>query len=473
MMKKSALYFSACLLLVFTASTAFAEAPDFVALTKKASPAVVNISTEKKMENRPGGMPRDMFRGLPMPPGFEDFFDQFSPNKQSRPRTQRSLGTGFIISADGYIVTNNHVVADADKVYVNLEGTKGKEHSMVAEVIGTDAETDLALLKVSTPNALPFVSFGDSDALEVGEWLLAIGNPFGLGHTVTAGILSAKGRNIQSGPFDNYLQTDASINPGNSGGPLINKDAQVVGINTAIIASGQGIGFAIPSNMASNIIEQLKTGKKVSRGWLGVGIQDIDANTAKGLGLKDEKGALISNVMPGQPADKAGIKAGDVIVKIDGKDIEDTAALLRIVAAIAPGSQSKVTVMRDGAPVELTVTLAERNAKEGEQGKDAEKKPSAQLGISVRPLTAEEAKANSLEPGTGLLVVGIDADKVAAEHDIRQNDILLTANLQPLKSSDDLAKQLATAKERGAISFQVQRQGQTFFRTVPLEEAKK
>ncbi len=476
MLKKFTLLLAACLTLVFVAGTALAEAPDFVALTKKAGPAVVNISTEKKIQARQGGMPRDMFRGMPMPPGFEDFFEQFGPfggNQSGRPRMQRSLGTGFIISADGYIVTNNHVVAEADTVYVSLEGSKGKENSLVAEVIGTDVETDLALLKVKAPNPLPYVSFGDSDALEVGEWLLAIGNPFGLGHTVTAGILSAKGRNIQSGPFDNFLQTDASINPGNSGGPLINKDGQVIGINTAIIASGQGIGFAIPSNMASKIIEQLKTDKKVSRGWLGVGIQDVDANTAKALGLKDEKGALISNVMPDQPADKAGMKAGDVIIKVGDKEIEDTLGLLRTIAEITPGSKVTVVVMRDGKPTELNVTLAERNAKGDDQTQETAKKPSTQLGISVRPLTAEESKAQGLTPGTGLLVVSVEPDKIAAEHDIRKNDVLLTANLQPLKNSGDLARQIDEGKSRGAITFQVQRQGQTFFRTVPLEEPKK
>ena len=473
MLKKCSTCIAATLMLVMVAGSAFAEAPNFVALAKKAGPAVVNISTEQKVQARPGGSPRDLFRGMPMPPGFEDFFEQFGPFTQQpgRPRTKRSLGTGFIISADGYIVTNNHVVEGADTVYVNLEGTKGKDHSMVAQVIGTDEETDLALLKVAAPSALPFVEFGDSDALEVGEWLLAIGNPFGLGHTVTAGILSAKGRNIQSGPFDNFLQTDASINPGNSGGPLIDKNGRVIGINTAIIASGQGIGFAIPSNMASRVIEQLKSDKRVSRGWLGVTIQDLDMNTAKALGLKDEKGALIGSTTQGDPADAAGMRAGDVIIKVGDTDIADTAQLTRTVAAITPGTNVKVVVMRDGKPLELTVLLGERNLKEGQaQNSPVTKQSTAQLGISVRPLTIEESRARSLPAGAGLLVVDIDPAKVAAENDIRKNDVLLTANLQPLKSSDDLAVQIEEGKKRGAITFQVQRQGQNFFRTVPLED---
>ena len=266
--------------LVFSAQAA-PVVPDFVPLVQSAGKAVVNISTEKKVMQR-GGMPSEMFRGLP--PEFERFFEQFEGNsRNAKPRTQRSLGTGFLISSDGYIVTNNHVVAGADTVLVNLQGSTGKEHSLKAQVIGTDEETDIALLKVKADAPLPFLNFGNSDKMEVGEWVLAIGNPFGLGHTVTAGILSAKGRNIQSGPFDNFLQTDASINPGNSGGPLINMEGKVIGINTAIIASGQGIGFAIPSSMAERIVNQLKQDKKVSRGWIGVTIQDVDENTAKRL----------------------------------------------------------------------------------------------------------------------------------------------------------------------------------------------
>ena len=233
--------------LVFSAQAA-PVVPDFVPLVQSAGKAVVNISTEKKVMQR-GGMPSEMFRGLP-PEQFE------GSGRNAKPRTQRSLGTGFLISSDGYIVTNNHVVAGADTVLVNLQGSTGKEHSLKAQVIGTDEETDIALLKVKADAPLPFLNFGNSDKMEVGEWVLAIGNPFGLGHTVTAGILSAKGRNIQSGPFDNFLQTDASINPGNSGGPLINMEGKVIGINTAIIASGQGIGFAIPSSMAERIVRQ-------------------------------------------------------------------------------------------------------------------------------------------------------------------------------------------------------------------------
>ncbi len=444
--------------------------PNFVPLVQTAGKAVVNISTEKKI-NQSRQLPSEMFRGLP--PEFERFFEQFERGG-NRPRTQRSLGTGFIISSDGYIVTNNHVVAGADTVMINLQGTSGKDQSLKATIIGTDEETDLALLKVKADHPLPFLSFGDSDRMEVGEWVLAIGNPFGLGHTVTAGILSAKGRNIQSGPFDNFLQTDASINPGNSGGPLINMEGQVIGINTAIIASGQGIGFAIPSSMANLVVNQLKENKKVSRGWLGVTIQDVDENMAKALGLPESGGALIGSVIPDEPADKAGMKDGDIILEVNGKPIEDANALLRAIAMQAPGSKVTFEVWRDNAKKQVSVTLGERNV--GKQSGDVQstKDSPSTLGISVRTLTAEESRAADLKRGTGLLVVGVDPGKAASEADIREGDIILTANLKPVNSADALAKIIRDeAKKRGAVTLQIQRQGQKFFRAISLAEADK
>lgn len=452
------------LLLGPAAAEAASAAPDFVPLVQATGKAVVNISTEKTVKQR-SGMPSEMFRG--MPPEFERFFEQFE--RGSRPRTQRSLGTGFLISADGFIVTNNHVVEGADTVLVNLQNTAGKEQSLKAKVIGTDKETDLALLKVTAEKPLPFLSFGDSDKMEVGEWVLAIGNPFGLGHTVTAGILSAKGRNIQSGPFDNFLQTDASINPGNSGGPLINMEGKVIGINTAIIASGQDIGFAIPSGMASRIVEQLKSDKKVSRGWIGVSIQDVDANTAKALGLPDAKGAIIGSVMDGEPAEKAGMKDGDVVLEVNGKPIEDSNALLRAIAAEAPGSTVRFTVWRDGAKKELSVKLGERGGHTADAS-GARKEAPAALGLSVRPLPAEEARAAGLKRGTGLLVTGVEPGLPAAEAEIREGDILLTANFKHLRSASDLSRIVNNdaTKKRGAVMLQIQRRGQTFLRALPL-----
>ncbi len=460
----------AAMLVMAFAFSAQAEivVPNFVPLVQSAGKAVVNISTEKKVMQR-GGLPSEMFRGLP--PEFERFFEQFEGQRSARPRTQRSLGTGFIISADGYIVTNNHVVAGADTVLVNLQGANGKDHSLKAQVIGTDEETDIALLKVDSKTPLPFLAFGDSDKMEVGEWVLAIGNPFGLGHTVTAGILSAKGRNIQSGPFDNFLQTDASINPGNSGGPLINMEGKVIGINTAIIASGQGIGFAIPSSMADRIVAQLKANKKVTRGWIGVTIQDVDENTAKALGLPEASGALIGSVLPDEPAAKGGMKDGDVVLEVNGKKVDDSSALLRAIAAEAPGSKVTMTVWRDGERKTLTIQLGERNLKGGKKGGQIEEENAPALGLSVRPLTKEESRAARLKPGTGLLVVGVEPGKLAAESEIQEGDVILSANLKPVKSVDEFSKIIREdAKKRGVVMLQLQRQGQTFFRSLPLTD---
>jgi len=455
-----------------------ADLPDFTQLAKTCGIAVVNIGTERTAKSGPENFFGDMFRNAP--PGFEKFFEQFERfhegQQPQRPqRKQRSLGSGFIISEDGYIVTNYHVVADADVIRINFQGSSPKNESVAAKLIGSDEETDLALLKVDVKEKLPCLKFGDSDALQVGAWVLAIGNPFGLEHTVTAGILSAKGRNIHSGPFDNFLQTDASINPGNSGGPLINMQGEVIGINTAIIASGQGIGFAIPSGMASKIVEQIKDGKKIRRGWIGVTIQDVDQNSAKALGMNKAYGALVGSVMPGEPADKAGVKAGDIILSVDGKEIEDSNALLRNIAGKNPGAEIKITVWRDGKTHALNLTLGERtpeqlSAQRGGPNKPGKDVESDVLGISVRPVTAEEARTLKLDKNQGgLTVVGVTPGKPAAENDIRQGDVILTANLKPVKSAQELAKIInEDARERGAVMLQINRRGQLSFRAVPI-----
>lgn len=454
-----------------------ANLPDFSELAAKCGPAVVNISTERKaVAGGPEDFFGEMFRN--MPPGFEKFFEQFGENKgrnapgNKRPqRKQKSLGSGFLVSADGYIVTNNHVVAEADVINVTLDERNGKGRHFKATLIGSDEETDLALLKVESKETLPFLVFGNSDALKVGEWLLAIGNPFGLDHTVTCGILSAKGRNIRSGPFDNFLQTDASINPGNSGGPLLNMEGQVVGINTAIIASGQGIGFAIPSNMAAKIIDQIKNGKKISRGWIGVTIQDVDENSAKALGLKDAAGALIGNVMENEPAHKAGVQDGDVIIAVDKKNIEDSAALLRAIADKAPGSTAVLTIWRDGKAQDITVTLGERKSSQvmGKEKGAQKQENESLLGLSVRPLKQEERKQFKIANDEGLLIVSVDPDKAAAETDLQPGDVILKANRMPVKSAAELSKIVKeVGVERGAIMLQIQRRGEVYFRAVPL-----
>lgn len=447
--------------------------PDFSDLAAKSGMAVVNIGTERKASA--GGQDElmgEMFRNLP--PGFDKFFDQFGGNRGGKRPTmkQKSLGSGFIISSDGYIVTNNHVVAGADIIRVTLDQRSGKPEILPAKLIGADEETDLALLKIEAKSSLPFLTFGNSDELKVGEWLLAIGNPFGLDHTVTSGILSAKNRNIHAGPFDNFLQTDASINPGNSGGPLLNMAGQVIGINTAIIASGQGIGFAIPSNMAAKIIDQIKSGKKISRGWIGVVIQDVEENTAKALGLKDAKGALVGSVMDGEPAAQAGMKAGDIILAVDGKTTEDASTLLRAIADITPGSKTRITIWRDGKTSDITVTLGERKSAQSEQGSNGHtQKNEGLLGISVRALSGEERRELKIAKNEGLMIVDVNPDRPAAEADLRAGDVILKANLKPVNSASALSKIVnEEGAKRGAIMLQISRRGEVYFRTVPLEK---
>lgn len=456
-----------------------AELPNFVDLAAKCGPAVININTERKASgNGAEEFFGEMFRN--MPPGFEKFFDQFGNNrhqdekgKNRRPmRRQKSLGSGFIVSADGYIVTNNHVVTGADVINVTMDDKSGKSKNFKASLIGSDEETDLALLKIDGQANLPFLEFGNSDALKVGEWLLAIGNPFGLDHTVTAGILSATGRNIRSGPFDNFLQTDASINPGNSGGPLLNMAGQVVGINTAIIASGQGIGFAIPSNMAAKIIDQIKNDKKVSRGWIGVTIQDVDENAAKALGLPDASGALIGSVMENEPAAKAGLKDGDVILAVDNKPIEDSAALLRAIADKAPGSEAVLTVSRDGKTMNVTVTLGERKIsqlKSGKGGDDKSQADESSIGLTVRPLTREERQAQNIPADEGLMITNVESDKPAEEAELRPGDIILKANMMPVSTPQELSKIVKEAGQaRGAVMLQIRRGTSTFLRAIQI-----
>lgn len=456
--------------LVFLASSASAATslPDFVPLAKHAGPAVVNISSEREVESPV----MDMFNF----PGMERFFEQFGgpfgnmrPGQPAPKRKSNALGSGFIISSDGYIVTNNHVVEGADKVTVKLNGDKSS--GLPARVVGTDAETDLALLKVESPTALPVLKFGDSDAMEVGEWVVAIGNPFGLSNTVTAGILSAKGRDIHSGPFDNFLQTDASINPGNSGGPLLNMAGEVIGINTAISANGQGIGFAIPSGLASKVINDLREGRKVSRGWLGVTIQDVDENMAKALGLKDARGALIGSVMPGEPADAAGLRAGDVIVSVNKKEIGSASELTRSVAGLKPDTTAEITVLRNGKEVKASVKLGERSAHNASVQTPG-KGEGSDLGVSIKPLTPEDARALQIPADVkGLLVVGVNNGSPAAEAGLRNGDVILSANLKPVTSAGELSSIVRKdGKERGAVMLQINRRGESFFVTVALDK---
>jgi serine protease Do len=462
------------LVFLFQASTALATLPDFTELAEKSGQAVVNISTVKIVKNQRTVQP--FMR--PGPRGqepFGDFFEQFERFFGERgggvPREQRSLGSGFILSADGYIVTNNHVIENADSIKVNLLGDKNGERSYDAEVIGTDKETDLALLKIKASKSLPYLAFGDSDALKVGQWVMAIGNPFGLDHTVTAGIVSAKGRTIGAGPYDNFVQTDASINPGNSGGPLINLDGQVIGINTAIVATGQGIGFAIPSRLASQVIEQLKQYKSVKRGWLGVSIQDVDENSAKALGLDSASGALVSAVTTGDPAEKAGIKTGDVIMAVDGVSISDAGDLTRKIGDLLPGVKITLSVWREGKTLKLPLVLDERNLEKVAQG--GQPGPGTQgevvLGLTLRPVSEMEAKALELGRASGLLVLEIGEGSPGAQNGLAAGDVILEANGKPVNTVKALRAVVdGDGKEKGVIMLLVKRQGKNQFRTIPL-----
>ena len=326
--------------------------PDnFSALAEQVGPAVVNIQVEKSNK---GEEAMRQFEGSPF--GDERFKDFFGKQMPPQERRQGGVGTGFIIDQSGYIITNNHVVEDADTIKVKLKD----EREFTAKVIGRDPQTDVALIKIDAKGDLPVANLGRSADLKVGEWVVAVGSPFGLEQTVTAGIVSAKGRAIGSGPYDDFIQTDASINPGNSGGPLLNLNGEVVGINTAIIAHGQGIGFAIPIDMATRIVAQLKDNGEVTRGWLGVNIQDLKGDLAEYYGAKNSEGVLVTDVVPGNPADKAGIKAKDIITAVDGEKVKTSRELTAKAATLPVGDTTKITVLRDGKEKTFEVKVAKR-----------------------------------------------------------------------------------------------------------------
>ncbi len=454
-------------------SLAKAGLPDLTDLAERAGKAVVNISTSKTAPNR-GSQIQEMFKNAPKNHPLREFFEQFERQfgqQDAQPRKLSSLGSGFIISADGFIVTNNHVVAEADEIKVKL---LGRDKAYDAKIIGRDPETDLALLKIEAGANLPVLEFGNSDATRVGEWVMAIGNPFGLGHTVTAGIVSAKGRHIGAGPFDSFLQTDASINPGNSGGPLIDMDGKVVGINTAIVPNGQGIGFATPASMADKVIRQLKNGQKVMRGWLGITMQELDENTSKAVGLKDTKGVLVAHVIPGDPADKGGMKIGDVILKANGQPVDDSSALLARVASMPPGEKIQLGVWRQNRMADLTITLGERkpNFVAEQQDKGAKSKTAATLlGLGLRPVEGgEEAQALGLQKPEGLLVLEIQPSGPAAQIDIQPGDVLVEANQHPVNTVEQLKTLVAKSKQKGLMMLLIKRQGRNLLRAIPLDK---
>jgi serine protease Do len=432
----------------------------FSQLAKKGSPSVVNISTVKVIK---GG------RQVPLPFGpddpFGEFFERFFGDQAPRDFKQRSLGTGFIIDKQGFILTNNHVVEGTDEIKVTLNDKREFE----AKIIGRDPKTDLALIRIESDHLLTPLPLGDSDKLEVGDWVIAIGNPFGLGHTVTAGIVSAKYRQIGAGAYDNFIQTDASINPGNSGGPLLNTAGEVVGVNTAIFSQSGGsvgIGFAIPINMAKDLLPQLKKGKVV-RGWLGVMIQEINPELKDKLNLKEEKGALIGDVIAEGPADKAGIKRGDVIVSFDGKEISEANDLPFIVGSTPVGKTVTVEVIRKGKKEYFQVRIEELE-EEREARVVSEARPN--LGLTVREITPELARNFGLSETSGVVVVQVQNNTPAKEAGLAPGDIILEMDQVPVKDLEQFNQMIGSYKIGNTILFLISRRGSTLYLTLKVAE---
>ncbi len=428
--------------------------PQFTTLVKEVSPSVVNISTTTVVK---GMDPGDRFMG-PFREFFgEDFFEKFFGDHPQREFKQRSLGSGFIIDKEGYILTNNHVVEKASAIKVKLKD--GKEYD--AKIVGRDSKTDIAVIKIATKNGVTVAPIGDSDKLEVGEWVLAVGNPFGLEHTVTAGIVSAKGRVIGQGPYDDFIQTDASINPGNSGGPLFNLQGEVVGINTAIVSGGTGIGFAIPINLAKALLPQLKSKGKVVRGWLGVVIQKVTPELAKSFNLNESEGALVSDVMEDSPASKADVRRGDVIVSFDGHQIKDMEQLPRLVAGTEVGKKVKLGLIRDGKKIEVEITVAEMKEEKRESKESPETEKN--YGLVVQNITPEIARHLNLKDRRGVIVTDIQPGSPAENADLRAGDIIAEINKKPIRNVADFKEIMKKASLKDGIVMLVKRDNVTFY----------
>ncbi|NJO53610.1 MAG: DegQ family serine endoprotease [Bacteroidales bacterium] len=439
--------------------TASRELPDVADVVDKVIDAVVYISTTARVETKQGPMPQ-------LPPGspFEEFFEEFfkkhggegnglDPNRQRR---QTSLGSGFVIDASGIIVTNNHVVEGADEIFVTFNDTT----RLKAEVVGRDSKIDLAVLKVKPEKPLKAVKLGDSDKLRLGEWVIAIGNPFGLGGTVTLGIISARNRDISAGPYDNFIQTDAAINRGNSGGPLFSLKGEVIGINTAIISPSGGsigIGFAVPSATASPVIEQLRNFGETRRGWIGVRIQQVTDEIAESLGMAKVNGALIAGLTDGGPAAKAGLKSGDVIVKFDGRDVKEMRDLPRVVAATPIGKAVDIVFLRNGKEqaAKVTVERLDEAEKQASLAKPTQQPPVAErtgkvLGLDLAPLTDELRKRFKIKDTVkGVAITAVDRDSSASEKGIQAGQVLVEVAQEPVSSPTDVQRRLDALKKEG------------------------
>ena len=443
----------------------------FAELAEQVSPAVVNITTSTTVATSTDSGPI-VPEGSPFEDFFRDFRDRNGPNGQS-PRRSQALGSGFVISEDGYIVTNNHVIEGADEILI--EFFEGFE--LEAELIGTDPNTDLALLKVESDEPLSFVSWGDSEVARVGDWVMAMGNPLGQGFSVSAGIVSARGRAL-SGTYDDYIQTDAAINRGNSGGPLFNMDGEVIGVNTAILSPNGGsigIGFAMSSRVAENVIQQLEEFGETRRGWLGVRIQDVTEDLADGLGLEEARGALVTDVPEG-PALEAGMESGDVILSFDGVDVEDTRALVRQVANTAVGAEVRVLVFRDGGTETLRVTLGRREEAEtavpASINRDEAPTTTDLLGLTVSNMTDELREQLGLSDDIqGLVVAEVAEDSEAFEKGLRVGDIITEAAQESVASIADLNERVEAAREAGrkSLVLLVRRDGDPRFVALTLD----
>ena len=464
--RNSCFAFLAALFCLGQVALANAQLPDFTPLVESASPAVVNISTKQHVQARGAAAQMPDLEGLP--PIFREFFGHSfpAPPEGQQPDAQ-SLGSGFIIAADGYVLTNNHVVADADEIIVRLPDRSELE----ATLVGADPRPDVALLKIEA-TGLPTVRLGDSSALKVGEWVLAIGSPFGFDHTVTAGIVSATGRNLPSESYVPFIQTDVAINPGNSGGPLFNLQGEVIGINSQIFTrSGgfMGLSFAIPIDVAMDVADQLRTEGKVSRGWLGVAIQEVNRDLAESFGLERPAGALVAQVMDGGPAAKGGLRVGDVILSVDGHAIDMSADLPHLIGAIKPNTKAKLEIVRDGERETLTVQIGAL-PDEGEEAAAAERnaeKSNNTLGVKVSELTAEQKRSLDL-PG-GVVITEVSSGP-AAMIGLRPGDVITHLNNQAIDSVSTFTRVAEQLPKNRSVSMRVLRQGRASFITFKLAE---
>lgn len=429
---------------LFIARDVYAVPQSFSPVVKKTAPSVVNISTTKTVTRR-------------VDPFFDNFFGMFGGDpfggfgggNQPRERQFKSsaLGSGFVVDREGYVVTNNHVIEGADEIIIKFPNDKEYK----AKIVGTDPLTDLALLKFDPKNdVIQPIVLGNSDDIEIGDWVIAIGNPLGLGGTVTAGILSAKGRVLGDGPYDNFLQTDVSINPGNSGGPLINMEGEVIGINTAIIQNSQGLGFAVPVNMLKNIINKLKSGK-VTRGWLGISLQPLDENLAKSFGLPNTNGALIAEVTQGEPAHKAGLQSGDIIVGINGKEVKDVRVVTTTVGALSPNDTVRLDIIRDGNKRTINVTLGERPG--NDVASNNAQAPKTSADISVKPLDSKAAQSLGIK--SGVIVTDVKQDSSAFAAGVRPGDIIISLNRKDVTSPEAFYDQYSKIKKGQLLAMKL------------------